>query len=89
MAKRKRKPKKTKAEKLQEIYYSLPTIECKGKCWGTCGPIPLTTLELKLLNGARLLPIHPDDVMKVSEKRRVIARKIKFKGEMNHVSRLN
>ncbi len=82
MAKRKRKPKKSKAEKLQDLYDSLPAIECKGRCWGACGPIPLTTLELKLLNQARLLPIHNADVMEVSRNRRVIGVGIDLKGEM-------
>ncbi len=82
MAKRKRKSKKSKADRLQEIYDSLPTIECKGKCWQACGPIPLTTLELKLLNRARLTPIHADDILEVSRNRSVLTAGIDIHGEI-------
>lgn len=33
------------AERLQEIYDSLPTVDCKGHCWNSCGPIDMSPLE--------------------------------------------
>ena len=35
----------TPSESLDKIYLRLPLLNCKGKCQGACGPIPLSALE--------------------------------------------
>lgn len=32
-------------EKLKRLYAELPTIDCKGLCWESCGPIAMTGVE--------------------------------------------
>lgn len=50
------------ATKLQEIYDSLPTIECQGKCQQCCGPIDLFPIErdtIVLKHGMPVTQNHP------------------------------
>lgn len=35
---------------LEELYASLPKIECKGECWDSCGPIAMTPVERGLID---------------------------------------
>ncbi len=35
----------TRAEALDEIYAQLPTIDCRGLCWDSCGPLDLPQVE--------------------------------------------
>lgn len=37
-------------EKLQAIYDSLPTIECQGKCYESCGPISVSPVERRYVS---------------------------------------
>lgn len=32
-------------DQMQELYDSLPTLNCKGLCWNSCGPIDMSELE--------------------------------------------
>ena len=32
-------------DELQELYDELPTVECKGLCWNSCGPIDMSDAE--------------------------------------------
>lgn len=32
-------------EELERLYSLLPTIECKGLCWNSCGPIDMSDVE--------------------------------------------
>lgn len=40
-----RKPLPDRAAALEALYAELPTIDCKGACWTSCGPIRMTGLE--------------------------------------------
>ena len=31
--------------RLRRVFAEIPSINCKGLCWGTCGPITVTALE--------------------------------------------
>lgn len=46
--------------RLEEIYARLPTVECQGYCWNTCGGIDMSPLERERIEerGVRL----PEDV---------------------------
>jgi Fe-S-cluster containining protein len=37
--------KREKMKRLQEIYDSLPKVECQGLCHDACGPIPIDGIE--------------------------------------------
>src|ERR1044072_6244417 len=39
----------TKLEAIQALYAQLPTIACKGYCHDSCGPIPVTDVELEAM----------------------------------------
>jgi len=32
-------------QRLKELYRQLPSIDCKGKCWGSCGVAPTGDVE--------------------------------------------
>lgn len=36
-------------KKLDKLYASMPGIECKGFCWGSCGPIVMSKAEYERL----------------------------------------
>lgn len=41
---RSRKPA-ARAAAIDELYATLPAIECKGRCYDSCGPIQMTSVE--------------------------------------------
>ena len=43
---------------LEELYATLPTIECQGLCWNACGPIKMSGVERRRIE-ARGVDIPP------------------------------
>lgn len=37
------------AEALEALYEALPEMRCGGKCWDSCGPIGMSTLERRVI----------------------------------------
>jgi Fe-S-cluster containining protein len=38
--------------RLEELYARLPTIECQGHCWNSCGPISMSAVERRRIRAA-------------------------------------
>jgi Fe-S-cluster containining protein len=45
---------------LEELYAELPTIECQGLCWNSCGPIDMSDVERRRIS-ERGVDIGPRD----------------------------
>ncbi len=45
---------------IDAIYASLPTIECRGECWDSCGSIAMTSVEQRRIatRHGRILPLQ-------------------------------
>lgn len=48
--------------KLQQIYSELPEIKCKGLCYDSCGPVPVSEMEQEqmALHGITLPEVLPN-----------------------------
>lgn len=42
----------TAIERIEAIYARLPTIECQGLCWNSCGPIDMSPVERERIEAA-------------------------------------
>lgn len=50
---------KDEFEKLQDIYDEIPTLDCKGKCHESCGPITYTQIEEERITSKGQDPPEP------------------------------
>lgn len=49
--------KRKSEQRLDALYETLPTIECKGLCQESCGPIGMTTVEFRrILESTEIVP---------------------------------
>lgn len=53
-------PDKAKRE-LKALYDELPHIECRGKCWDSCGPIEMSVIERRQVEAALGKPLAVTD----------------------------
>lgn len=47
-----------KRRTLAEAYASIPEVACAGRCWKSCGPIPMAPLEVERVRAAALTPFE-------------------------------
>lgn len=56
-------PQRERAAAMAALYAQLPTIECRGHCWDSCGPIPLTSTERVNIRRTAQVDIPPHTTM--------------------------
>lgn len=53
---------KSMIDQLEEIYASLPEIDCKGDCWNSCGAIDMSTAERqRIVQLGVLIPVFTEE----------------------------
>lgn len=49
---------------IEKIYAELPTVECQGLCWNSCGPVPMSAAEHERIRrgGVNIAPFTAERV---------------------------
>lgn len=63
----------TPLDEIRKVYASLPTLDCQGWCWHSCGPIDMSTAERNRLTelGATIEPFSQERARRWSENERL------------------